>query len=135
MNQSTFIAFTLFLGIVVGQSILKLKQDNLKPEGIEYSTKHGFLVSSKQGTIYKMDDEGNMFPFVSHDSFKSSLGLHIDAKRNLLLIANSNGSLIEADLKTGKVTREVRLTKIGSVGEKYINDVTSDDGGKYQLQN
>ena len=132
MNQTVLIAFALFLGIAVAQSVIQLKQDNIQTERIEYSTQHGFLVSSKEGTVYKVDDEGNVYPFVVHDSFKTSLGLHVDAKRNLLLIANSNGSLIEADLITGKVTREVKLTKVGSVGHnKYINDVTCDDDGKF----
>ena len=133
MNQIiSFITISLLFGVVFGQSVLRINQNNLHPEGIEYSKQHGFLVSSRQGTVYKVDSEGNLYPFVVHDRFQSTLGLHIDAKRNLLLIANSNGSLVEADLSTGKVTREVDLSKVGAVGNKFANDVTSDkDGNVY----
>lgn len=109
------------------------------PEGIEYDRDIGFLVSSlTEGTINKVDDEGNIHPFVQSEDLISTVGLHIDHGRNWLLACNLNrsalrdgantvpASLIVVDLNNGEIIRNVNLT---GDAPRFLNDVVTDEEG------
>lgn len=68
-----------------------VEQENLFPEGVEYSSKVGsfFLSSQTEGTVYQVNSEG-ISPFVEDERLVSSLGLQVDEQRNRLLVANSD---------------------------------------------
>ena len=93
-SKVLFISLLFFCGIVFGQppEVVLINQPNMQPEGLEYSVATGFITSSGQGTVYKVDDNGALTPFVVSNNLMTTLGLHIDKKRNLLLVVNTNGA-------------------------------------------
>jgi hypothetical protein len=52
----------------------------MHPEGIEWDAEgERFLVGSlTMGTIFAVDDEGNVEPFVEDENLMASIGIHID---------------------------------------------------------
>lgn len=68
-----------------------VEQENLFPEGVEYSSEVGsfFLSSLTEGTVYQANSEG-ISPFVEDERLVSSVGLQVDEQRNRLLVANSD---------------------------------------------
>ncbi|TGE23734.1 hypothetical protein E5K00_00535 [Hymenobacter aquaticus] len=75
-----------------GADLVTFTKENLYPEGIDYDTNgRRFLVSSlTTGIISQVADDGSYAPFVTDASLVSSVGLHIDAERNRLLVAVSD---------------------------------------------
>lgn len=62
------------------------------PEGVAWSARQGvFLVSSiRHGTVGKVSMDGRYAPFITDEKLVSSIGLALDARRNLLWVANSD---------------------------------------------
>ena len=121
---------------------VKIECDGCAPEGIEYfSETDQFLIGSMtQGTIFAVDRDGKGAPFIEDDVLVLTLGIHIDAERNRLLVPNnpedrSQISLVAYDLTTRERLFIAYLTDdpgdshlvedvaIDSEGNAYITDL------------
>lgn len=114
------------------------------PEGIEYDEDNGrFLTGSlAEGTIFVIERDGRVVPFVMDEELVSSVGIEVDEDRDRLLVANSN-SAVFADqnaaghaklgvyhLMTGERLAMVDLgAAIGGDARHFANDVTVDGEG------
>ncbi|MDZ4770020.1 MAG: SMP-30/gluconolactonase/LRE family protein [Chloroflexota bacterium] len=112
------------------------------PEGVEYHpTRSGFLFGSlSKGTIHHIDVDGTISVFAEADGLIATVGIHVDAPNNRLLVANSNGitrdlaSLFAFDLETGELLYSADMSDLYSDSETahFANDVTADaDGNAY----
>jgi sugar lactone lactonase YvrE len=96
--------------------------------------------SATRGTVTSVSDDGTLRLFAPADGLTSSLGLHIDATRNRLLVAGADFAAVsdphvpgEAmlaihDLATGKRLHLVDLSSLRP-GRHLANDVTVDPDG------
>lgn len=137
--------FVLILGVspVFAQEIpeqVLIEHPGLFPEGVEWdSAGNRFLVGSlSEGTIFEVLDDGTINPFIEDADLKSSVGIHIDAERNRLLVANSDRSeepqdpvisLMAYDLETGERLYAADLGSVAPEGNHFANDVTVDAEG------
>lgn len=117
------------------------------PEGVEYDTKNKrFLVGSlSKGTVFVVQNDGTLTPFIEDPDLKSSIGIEADEERNRLLVANSDSAVFQGksagqaklgiyDLDSGKRIAMVDLAAIGPKEAKahFANDVTvGEDGSAY----
>lgn len=119
------------------------------PEGVEYDEKNArFLTGSlAEGTIFRIDADGSVVPFIMDTDLVSSVGIEVDEMRDRLLICNSDRAVFEGNaagqaklgiynLTTGERLAMVDLT--ASMRRKpenaafFANDVTVDaDGNAY----
>jgi sugar lactone lactonase YvrE len=117
-----------------------IQHPGLFPEGIEWDAVGSrFLVGSlSEGTIYAVADDGTLTPFIEDDDLRSSVGIHIDAERNRLLVCNSDRSeepqdpvisLMAYDLETGERLFAADLASVAPEGNHFANDVTVDGEG------
>lgn len=137
--------FVWILGVspVFAQEIpeqVLIEHPGLFPEGVEWdSAGNRFLVGSlSEGTIFEVLDDGTINPFIEDADLKSSVGIHIDAERNRLLVANSDRSeepqdpvisLMAYDLETGERLYAADLGSVAPEGNHFANDVTVDAEG------
>jgi sugar lactone lactonase YvrE len=117
-----------------------IEHSDLYPEGVEYDAEGGrFLVGSmSEGTIFAVNDDGALMPFIEDEDLKSTTGIHIDIERNRLLVVNQrfapsqSGYLGIYDLTTGDHIAMVDLTELLPGAYTSVNDVTVDaDGNVY----
>ena len=128
-----------------------IERPNLFPEGVEYDTVAGhFLVSSHtEGTIFVVGDDGSLTPFIEDEDLGLTNGIHIDAERGRLLVANNNVptsacaalreldekpavSLGIYDLATGDRIDMVDLTDLLPDVTSFANDIAvGEDGVAY----
>lgn len=120
----------------------------MHPEGIEWDAEgERFLVGSlTMGTIFAVDDEGNVEPFVEDENLMASIGIHIDTANGVLLVANSDFAVTSAanvpgvaqlgayDLETGEQIYFADMTDLTD-GRNFTNDVTSDPDGNAYVTN
>ncbi|WPP51607.1 hypothetical protein [Catalinimonas niigatensis] len=115
-----------------------INQQALYPEGVEFDPLSGqFLVSSlTQGTIGKVDDEGQYTPFIEDDDFVATIGIQVDIslKRLLVCISDPNAGNLAAlgiyDLNNADRLEYVNLGESLAPGEPHFaNDVAVDDEG------
>lgn len=83
---------TIFCFIVHGNIVFEFQKTGLVPEGIDYSTQHGFLVGSLGlGQIHIVDPEtGNLSQLSSTSTLKSTLGIQVDEENNRIYVCNNN---------------------------------------------
>jgi sugar lactone lactonase YvrE len=119
--------------------------DQAYPEGIAWSSaqKVFFVSSIHKGVIGKVTPQGSYAPFIHDEKIVSSVGLHFDAKRNLLWVAIG-------DLGTSTRSNAVTQGKLAAVaaydvttgarhayhdlgglveGGHFANDLTVDSAG------
>ncbi len=119
----------------------------LNPEGIEFDKNDNtFLLSSLNAMpVVKVNPDGTYKPFTSGEKFPlSTAGLHIDYKRNRLLVAGFNGmELMDKNpetkgtahlriynLKTGALENDINLSHLAPEANAYFaNDITVDNDG------
>lgn len=120
----------------------------MHPEGIEWDAEgERFLVGSlTQGTIFAVDDEGNVQPFIEDENLMASIGIHIDTVNGVLLVANSDfavtsdqdatgvAQLGAYELETGEPIYFADMTGL-TEGRNFTNDVTSDPEGNAYVTN
>jgi len=114
------------------------------PEGIEYDTDNGrFLTGSlAEGTIFVIERDGRVVPFIRDAELVSSVGIEADESHDRLLVANSNSAVFNDqnaaghaklgvyDLKSGERLAMVDLgSTIGAGARHFANDLTVDDTG------
>lgn len=122
----------------------------ISPEGVEYDAERGyFLVGSlnQGGTIYKVMPDGSVEPFIENEAFQSTVGIHIDAANNRLLVPNSSAAafinpnvpgyaaLGAYDLETGEELFYVELVDVAPGARMFANDVTVDAEGNTYITN
>lgn len=116
------------------------------PEGIEYDKANGrFLTGSlAEGTIFEIDGDGTMTPFVEDPELVSSVGIEVDEPRDRLLVANSDRAVFDGQaagqaklgvfsLTTGERIAMVDLAGVlqnpGDDPHYFANDVAVADDG------
>jgi sugar lactone lactonase YvrE len=82
------------------------KKTGFIPEGIEYDTKNGRLISGSltEGSIFQWADDGTLTPIVTDADLKSSVGIEADEDRDRLLVCNSDSAVFQ-----NKIAGQARL--------------------------
>ena len=126
--------------------VITTKRGGFIPEGVEYDQANGrFLTGSLvEGTIFEIERDGSVVPFVTDPELKSSVGIEVDEPRDRLLVANSDraafqpGNVGQAKLGVYSLTTGERIAMvdlaavIGTPKEPpqyFANDVTVDGAG------
>jgi sugar lactone lactonase YvrE len=121
---------------------LRIQDPGLHPEGIEWDGERGrFLVSSvTRGTVTSVDDDGSHEAFVRDTEITSSIGVHIDAENERILVAGADLSATQDttvegeaklgayDLETGQQVYMADLAPLAE-GRHFANDMTSGPDG------
>jgi sugar lactone lactonase YvrE len=141
----TSVALLLALGSRAQTPQIKFMAPGVYPEGVAFNSKNNlFYVSSvTTGTIGTVDMQGNYKTVYTDPSLKSTYGLKLDLKQNLLWACVSDGNysqysdsgtykkmgrIIAIDLSTGKKVQDINLAKEYK-GQHFINDMTFDAAG------
>jgi len=124
--------------------VITAERGGFIPEGIEYDEDNGrFLTGSlAEGTIFVIERDGRVVPFVMDEELVSSVGIEVDEDRDRLLVANSNSAVFGDQnarghaklgvyhLMTGERLAMVDLgATIGADARHFANDVTVDGEG------
>jgi sugar lactone lactonase YvrE len=124
--------------------VITAERGGFIPEGIEYDEDNGrFLTGSlAEGTIFVIERDGRVVPFIQDAELVSTVGIEADEDRDRLLVTNSN-SAVFADqnasghaklgvyhLATGERLAMVDLgATIAAPARYFANDVTVDSTG------
>jgi sugar lactone lactonase YvrE len=128
--------------------VITAERGGFIPEGVEYDQANGrFLVGSLvEGTIFEIERDGSVVPFIRDAELVSSIGIEADEPRDRLLVANSDRAAFggdaagQAKLGVYNLTTGERLAMVdlGAVlgapapPKFFANDVTVDgDGNAY----
>jgi sugar lactone lactonase YvrE len=128
--------------------VITAERGGFIPEGIEYDQGNGrFLTGSlAEGTIFVIERDGSVVPFIRDADLVSSVGIEADEPRDRLLVANSDRAAFggdaagQAKLGVYNLTTGERLAMVdlGAVlgapppPKFFANDVTVDgDGNAY----
>lgn len=126
--------------------VIVAKRGGFIPEGIEYDQANGrFLTGSlAEGTIFEIERDGSVVPFITDAELVSSVGIEADEPRDRLLVANSDRSVFQPgsvgqaklgvyNLTTGEKLAMVDLAAvIGAPSDPpayFANDVAVDGEG------
>ena len=73
-------------------------------EGIEWDAQRGhFLLGSlAEGTI-RVQDDGTITPLIENDKLMASVGIHIDAANDRLLVCNNNPAVFAGPVEEGPI--------------------------------
>ena len=125
-------------------NVITAERGGFIPEGIEYDENDGrFLTGSlAEGTIFVIERDGRVVPFIRDPELVSSVGIEADENHDRLLVANSNSAVFNDQNATGHAKLGVyRLTSgeklamvdlgatIGAGARHFANDVTVDSEG------
>jgi sugar lactone lactonase YvrE len=125
--------------------VITAERGGFIPEGIEYDAANGrFLTGSlAEGTIFEIERDGSVVPFIRDADLVSSVGIEADEPRDRLLVANSDRAAFggdaagQAKLGVYNLTTGERLAMVdlGAVlgtpapPKFFANDVTADNDG------
>ena len=125
--------------------VITVERGGFIPEGIEYDQANGrFLTGSlAEGTIFIIERDGRVVPFIRDADLVSSVGIEADEPRDRLLVANSDRAAFggdaagQAKLGVYNLTTGERLAMVdlGAVlgapapPKFFANDVTVDGEG------
>lgn len=127
-----------------------VEREGLFPEGIEWDAQRGrFLLGSlSEGTIFEVQDDGSITPLIENDRLMASVGIHIDAANDRLLVGNNNpavfagpveegpiATLMAFDLETGEELFYADLSDLYEGDRHFANDVTVDAEGNAYVTN
>ncbi len=147
------------MALLMGASIVGAQDDELPdeivierpgftPEGIEWdSNNERFLLGSlAEGTVFAVDDDGGITPFIENEAFMATIGIEVDLANERLLVTNSDSAIFfnpsaqglaalgAYDLNTGE---EIFYTELNGLNDAedvqfFANDVAVDaDGNAY----
>jgi hypothetical protein len=127
--------------------VITAERGGFIPEGIEYDEDNGrFLTGSlAEGSIFVIERDGRVVPFIRDAELVSSVGIEADEDRDRLLVTNSNSAVFNdqnasghAKLGVYHLTSGERLAMvdlgatIAAPARYFANDVTVDrDGNAY----
>ena len=125
--------------------VITVERGGFIPEGIEYDAANGrFLTGSlAEGTIFVIERDGSVLPFIRDADLVSSVGIEADEPRDRLLVTNSDRAAFggdapgQAKLGVYNLTTGERLAMVdlGAVlgapapPKFFANDVTVDGEG------
>jgi sugar lactone lactonase YvrE len=125
--------------------VITAERGGFIPEGVEYDQANGrFLTGSlAEGTIFEIERDGSVVPFIRDADLVSSIGIEADEPRDRLLVANSDRAAFagaaagQAKLGVYNLTTGERLAMVdlGAVlgapapPKFFANDVTVDGNG------
>jgi sugar lactone lactonase YvrE len=126
--------------------VITVERGGFIPEGIEYDQANGrFLTGSlAEGTIFTIERDGSVVPFIRDAELVSSVGIEADEPRDRLLVANSDRAVFggnavgQAKLGVYSLTTGERLAMVdlaavigtpSSPPAYFANDVTVDGEG------
>jgi sugar lactone lactonase YvrE len=124
--------------------VITAERGGFIPEGIEYDEDNGRFLSGSlaEGTIFVIERDGRVVPFIRDPDLVSSVGIEADEDRDRLLVANSNSAVFSDQNATGHaklgvyhLTTGERLAMvdlgatIGAGARHFANDVTVDGEG------
>jgi sugar lactone lactonase YvrE len=123
--------------------VITAERGGFIPEGIEYDEDNGRFLSGSlaEGTIFVIERDGRVVPFIRDADLVSSVGIEADEDRDRLLVANSNSAVFadqnapgHAKLGVYHLTTGERLAMVDLgatiAGARYFaNDVTVDGEG------
>jgi len=125
-------------------NVITAERGGFIPEGIEYDEDNGrFLTGSlAEGTIFVIERDGRVVPFIRDAELVSTVGIEADEDRDRLLVTNSNSAVFNDQsasghaklgvyhLTTGERLAMVDLgATIGAPARYFANDVTVDAAG------
>ncbi|HEY3517945.1 MAG TPA: hypothetical protein VGL98_12935 [Gammaproteobacteria bacterium] len=125
-------------------TVITAERGGFIPEGIEYDEDSGrFLTGSlAEGTIFVIERDGRVVPFIRDPELVSSVGIEVDENHDRLLVANSNSAVFNDQSATGHAKLGVynlmsgeRLamvdlgSTIGAGARHFANDLTVDEEG------
>lgn len=126
-------------------TVITVERGGFIPEGIEYDQANGrFLTGSlAEGTIFEIERDGSVVPFIRDAELVSSVGIEADEPRDRLLVANSDRAVFggtaagHAKLGVYRLTTGERLAMVdlgAVIGTPaapafFANDVTVDGEG------
>jgi hypothetical protein len=129
--------------------VITAERGGFTPEGVEYDQANGRILTGSiaEGTIFEIERDGSVVPFVRDADLKSSVGIEADEPRDRLLVANSDsvvfgnsGATGQAKLGVYNLTTGERLAMVDlaavidtpTAPSFFANDVTVDgDGNAY----
>ncbi|HET7925610.1 MAG TPA: hypothetical protein VFL30_11970, partial [Rhodanobacteraceae bacterium] len=129
---------------VITGNVITAERGGFIPEGIEYDEDNGrFLTGSlAEGTIFVIERDGRVVPFIRDADLVSSVGIEADESHDRLLVANSNSAVFNDQSATGhaklgvyNLTSGERLAMvdlgptIGAGARHFANDLTVDGEG------
>jgi sugar lactone lactonase YvrE len=123
--------------------VITAERGGFIPEGIEFDQANNrFLTGSlAEGTIFEIERDGSVVPFIRDADLVSSVGIEADEPRDRLLVANSDRAAFGGDaagqaklgvynLTTGERLAMVDLgAALGTQPKYFANDVTVDGEG------
>ena len=124
--------------------VITAERGGFIPEGIEYDEDNGrFLTGSlAEGTIFVIERDGRVVPFVEDEELVSSVGIEVDEARDRLLVANSNSAVFADQTATGHAKlgvyrlmtgERLAMVELGATvsaeARHFANDVTVDGEG------
>lgn len=99
------------MGVALAQSdtlpeVIEMQRPGFTPEGVEWDAeRERFLVGSLiEGTIFAVDDDGTLTPWIEDDELLSSVGIEVDAERDRLLVANSEVAIFSDETIQGNIS-------------------------------
>jgi len=131
--------------VLTNPDMVSFKSPALYPEGIAWDADHNrFLVTSiHKGVVGAVKVDGSYSVFARDPHMVSSVGIHIDAKRDRVLVCNADpgasefsskkttgklAGLAAFQLSTGKLIKYINLAD-GIDGGHFCNDLTIDKDG------
>lgn len=129
----------------VAPESITFTDEALYPEGVAWDANHNrFLVTSiHKGVVGAVTIDGSFSVFATDPHMVSAVGIHIDAKRDRVLVCNSDpgasafsskettgklAGLAAFQLSTGELIKYINLTE-GIDGGHFCNDLTIDSNG------
>jgi sugar lactone lactonase YvrE len=127
-------------------NLITLERGGVIPEGIEYDQNQNVLLvgSLSEGTVFEVNPDGSLVPFIEDSELRSSVGIEVDEPRNRLLVANSDAGVFQgtvpgqARLGVYDARSKARLAMVDLAAtvpnepadaRHFANDVTVDDAG------
>lgn len=145
LSWSIGVLLTLSAGFAAASGDIAFATDQAYPEGVAYAPRQGgFLVSSiHHGIVGKVTMQGKYAPFIKDDKLISSIGMHLDVKRNALWVAVSDlgASSRSTAATTNKLAavavfnattgKRIAYHDLGGLvdGAHFANDLTMDAKG------
>jgi sugar lactone lactonase YvrE len=128
--------------------IVLAERPGYHPEGIDWDAEHGHFVTGSitEGGVFTVADDGTVERLAEGVEGLASIGVHIDAERDRVLVAMSDfaatsdpeakgtAALGAYDLETGEELFFVDLSDLHD-GRNFANDVTVDAEGNAYLTN
>lgn len=125
---------------------ISFTKPSLYPEGVDYDAANNrFLVTSlHEGTVGTVTPDGTYTQLFQNPKMVSAIGLRIDAKRDRVLVCNSDpgvslhttketqgklAGLAAFKLSTGELIKYVDLGGLANGGGHFCNDIAVDNDG------